>query len=461
MSRVRSTVLTLLLLALAHPLFTLLLVVGPVLVAAFHAWEFLLPPLAWAVFAVAGRLLDREPLPGVPVAPRDEPGLAALVSEVAEQLGVRRPLAVRLLPVPMAAVYDQRLRGAPASVVLLGWPLVKHLSVDELRAVIAHELAHRQHLDDRWLGQLLRARAQLAEAPPRFARHWSRTLLRATQPAAFAQELAADVASAEVTGADAIASGLVRSDRLELAYEMLAASWVDALAERKSWPEDLYEAMAQALDDPLVQHALERTQQQQPEGDVDDSHPSTQARLAAIGGTPTAEPGPPIVLREPAELEHQVAELFAEPGEEPVSVLALDPDEHSNPAEDRTLQADLLEATRSDDARELLTALHHLVVDGQWRELAERLQPDVRHAPAAERELAQRVIAGTALSRTLVPALRAAGWQRASRWVRSPLVSPDGAVVEVRDVVDAALLTGGSAELDRLVDVAQQAPVQP
>ena len=457
MSRTRMTLLTVALLAMAHPLFAVVIVAGPLAVVAFHAWEFLVPPVAWTVFAVAGSILDRPPLPGVPVRPAEEPELARLVSEIAERLEIRRPLAVRVVPSVDAGVYDQKLRGRPASVIVLGWPLVKHLSAAELRAVVAHELAHREHLDDKHLGRMLTARAQLADRPPRQGwppRRWRTALLRATQQASYDQELASDAAAAQVAGAQDVVSALRNVDRLDTAYEMLASTWVDVLAEQEQWPEDLYAAMDDAWLDPWVSHRIDRMLAERPPHDDEASHPATQDRIEALGAAP-AEPGEPLRLRNPKELEAHVAELFSEPEESAVRILDLEPDALHDETSGQELIDEIVEVTGADGAGDALAKVHALVRDGQWVAFAEQLEPGLRHAPPEVRPGAERMVMGGAFSRLLVTQLRNAGWQRASRWVRSPLVRPDGTTVDVRDVIDAALASGPCSELDALVQEAR------
>ena len=442
------------LLALAHPVFAVLLVVGPVAVAVFHAWEFLVPPVAWTVFAIAGTVLDHSPLPGVAVRPADEPELTRLVQEIAEGLQIRRPLAVRVIPTVGAGVYDQKLRGQPASVIVLGWPLVKHLSADELRAVVAHELAHRDHLDDRRTMRLLSARSQVADNPPGSfwpPRRWRTTLLGATQQVSYDHELASDAAATRVVGPAAAAAALLATERLGAAYALLASSWVDSLAEREQWPQDLYLAMSEAMRDPLLQHRIDRMIAQLPPHDVDASHPSTADRVAAFGELPPPEPSAPLALRAPQELERQVTELLAEPDESPVRVLELEPDALTDLRRSEDLLDQLVELTGARDRRAALAEVHRRVRDGTWQPLAHDLEPALGGAP----DDAERLVMSSAFGQLLVSQLRLAGWQRASRWVGSSLIGPDGTTVHVRDVIDVALQTGDCTDLDTLVAKAQ------
>ena len=68
----------------------------------------------------------------------DAPELFRLVEQVARRLGVRPPEQVRLSYLPCCGVVELRR----ARAVLIGLPLLQILTVAELRAVLAHELAH-------------------------------------------------------------------------------------------------------------------------------------------------------------------------------------------------------------------------------------------------------------------------------------------------------------------------------
>jgi Zn-dependent protease with chaperone function len=75
----------------------------------------------------------------------DAPGIFVVVSEIARKLGTPEPDEIRLTYLPCCGVLEQRRWSGLRSrrrVLVLGLPLLYVLSVEELRAVVAHELAH-------------------------------------------------------------------------------------------------------------------------------------------------------------------------------------------------------------------------------------------------------------------------------------------------------------------------------
>lgn len=65
-----------------------------------------------------------------------------LISDVATDLNVRQPDQIYFSPFPEAAAYEQTLFSGKKQFLLIGWPLLYELSLSELKAIVAHELAH-------------------------------------------------------------------------------------------------------------------------------------------------------------------------------------------------------------------------------------------------------------------------------------------------------------------------------
>jgi len=102
--------------------------------------------LVWAVFP----RLRIPPAAGIRLARDKQPRLFALVEEVAASVGCRRPpRVIHLIMEPNAWVRLPRvaLPGARATLGI-GLPLFATLSVEQLRGVIAHEMAHLKAGDD-------------------------------------------------------------------------------------------------------------------------------------------------------------------------------------------------------------------------------------------------------------------------------------------------------------------------
>ena len=153
---------------------------------------------------------------GPTLARPEAPELFAEVAGIAGRLGVRAPEELRLAFLPCCGVAAAGRR----RVLLLGLPLLRVLSVAELRAVLAHELAHLARGDATGSARSVRfvaglGRALEAEAPAGWGllRAWSRAChaaaLRLIGPIAAGQEARADRASAAIAGGDVAASALV------------------------------------------------------------------------------------------------------------------------------------------------------------------------------------------------------------------------------------------------------------
>ena len=147
----------------------------------------------------------------------DAPGLFDEVAEVARRLGARPPEEIRLAFLPCCGVVAWR-RGRA---LLLGLPLLDVLTRAELRAILAHELAHLARGDATWSASSLRFVEGLGLAlddPSGRAwgplKLWARGVrglaARLVGPIATGQEARADRAAASIAGGRAAASALVK-----------------------------------------------------------------------------------------------------------------------------------------------------------------------------------------------------------------------------------------------------------
>ena len=146
-----------------------------ILVTAFLAWGllarqpvvalialFLGLPLLALTFAAIRSLLFRVPNSrGIEVTARDAPALADLIEEIRQSLGSPR-IDRTIIDDTFNASVRQRSRVAifwPRNTLVIGYPLLVSLSPEQLRAVVAHELAHVFHAHGRVAGWLYRTRA--------------------------------------------------------------------------------------------------------------------------------------------------------------------------------------------------------------------------------------------------------------------------------------------------------------
>ena len=437
--------LTLVMRLAAHPLGVGLTVAGLVAAVALGGWQFLGPPLGWALLGVAGAALQRDRLPGRVVRPSDEPELTRLVTEVADAVGFSAPLSLRVVPTVDAALVPSKVRGARVFGLVLGWPLLRFLTRAELAAVVAHELAHEQHTADRRTSRLLAARADLAESTERTVRlpsRWVLPLLAAGRRTSWEVELAADADAAGLVGAAAVAAALRRTEDLTAGTDATVAEWLDALADRGQRPLDLYDAFAEAAADPVVA-ARVAALQALPGEHPTDSHPPLAARLAALG---PVDPAPidaaPLALRTAAELEAWCTESLADPDAEPVRVLDLPVADLVPPLGDAV--EGLQHATTTRSRRAAVDACLDAVEQGRWQEQAGRLVPSEAGEGPATSALAS-CLAGALADQLLEGDLRVA-----SRWTNTALAGPDGEVVDLWLLSLQALATGETTALRAL-----------
>jgi len=168
---------------------------------------------------------------GPVVARTDAPLLFAAVNEVARRLGVRPPGQVRLTYLPCCGV----AAWGRSRALILGLPLLRVLTLAELRAVLAHELAHLARGDATRAARSARFVAGLNRAVDRDGGRawgplgtWAGLCRRASSwligPVARGQEARADRSAAVIAGGSAAASALVKVALVQpLFREVLAA----------------------------------------------------------------------------------------------------------------------------------------------------------------------------------------------------------------------------------------------
>jgi hypothetical protein len=147
----------------------------------------------------------------------DAPLLFAAVNEVSRRLSVKPPGQVRLTYLPCCGV----VAWGRSRALILGLPLLRVLTLGELRAVLAHELAHLARGDATRAARSARFVEGLSQALDRAGARargplgaWARLCCRAATwligPIARGQEARADRSAAAIAGGGAAASALVK-----------------------------------------------------------------------------------------------------------------------------------------------------------------------------------------------------------------------------------------------------------
>jgi heat shock protein HtpX len=178
-------------------------------IAAFGAIAIL-----WAIVP----RIDRFQPPGPRVTSTEEPALFELVATVAAATRQRMPDDVYFVNGVTASVAQRggMLGLGSRRVLVLGLPLMQLLTIEELKAVIAHEFGHF-HAGDVALGPLIystqaaidRTLAPLSDRPMEMVFTWyTNWFTRVTRAVSRHQELVADSLAARVVGGVALAEAL-------------------------------------------------------------------------------------------------------------------------------------------------------------------------------------------------------------------------------------------------------------
>jgi Zn-dependent protease with chaperone function len=269
-----------------------------------YTWPILL--VLYASMAIRSLWVGRSLPPGAVLEPRSAPALFALIEELRARLRAA-PVHVLVIDPAVNAGLRQQPRLGPfgpyRNTLSLGLPLLQTLPVDELRAVVAHELAHLHHGHGRlgsWIYRLGQAYPELLARLE--YEGWTAILVRlffekytpyfeaSTLALSRAHEYEADRLAAEAAGAETFAVAL---RRLELLNRRLAEEFWSSLGEPDA--------------------ASGRPDLEAADGEVDDlldSHPSTERRLAALGVGET--PLPPVaasaaIVLLPGDLEQRLS----------------------------------------------------------------------------------------------------------------------------------------------------------
>ncbi len=314
--------------------------VPPVYQAGVGVGALVLFALGGFIPVIRGWLADRvdgpggvvEALGGVRVAPDsrdpdndfgpvlrrlDAPRLFDEVADVARRLSVRPPEEIRLAFLPCCGVVAWRRSRA----LLLGMPLLHVLSVSELRAVLAHELAHLARGDATWSAGSLRFVEALSRAlddpsgKPRgplglWARLCRRVSTALIGPISRGQEARADRASASLAGGRVAASALVKVALVQpLFRELLGHHEADRPDGSNLY--STFRAFWTRLPGPLLEAMRLRLLSVDP-GSEDSPHPPLPDRIAMVQSYPDLPDGPTsndaawILMSDPEWLEQML-----------------------------------------------------------------------------------------------------------------------------------------------------------
>lgn len=427
------------------------------------AYAFLTAQVAFSALLLRALWLPIDPPAGHRLQPEEAPGLHALIERLRLEAGV---------PQLAGVVIDDSLNAAASSRpralgllgerhdLVLGLPLLRLLDRDELAAVIAHEFGHFRGGHGRmsaWLYRLRRGWAGVAEAMARMGHGLNWIVLRPffrwylphfdawSFVLAREDEYAADAVSAQLAGAEAQISALIR---LEHAADWLQRRcWVPMEARMRAQPQppmsicaEIARWLAEAPPpDPVrVLAASER------EIDVEDTHPTLPQRIAAFGASAALRAQGEIATTwfEPAALARIERALDTAWREEVRKAWS---ERHAEAAPERA-RLEALERREPEDAGQAL----------EYAQLIERLRPERDALRDYARVLALAPDDATALFRA--GALRVdAGDVEGVALLQRAMTADAGAIRPVFALLDgwrraAALPAAVAAELETLRD---------
>lgn len=250
---------------------------------------------------------------GQQVRPAEAPALFAMIDDLRRQLRAPRFHEVLITDDFNAAVVQiPRLGifGWHRNYLLIGLPLMKTLTEEQFKAVLAHEFGHLAGGHGRMANWIYRQRLRwsrlMASLEARKSRgsflfkpflNWYAGYFNAYSfPLARANEYDADAVSARLTSSRAMAEALTGVDVIGSYLDQHFWPGIHRQADDMAQPKFMpFSAMGQSLpgdlDETLSRQWLEKALSQ--ETSVDDTHPALKDRLAAIGETPRLAPPEP------------------------------------------------------------------------------------------------------------------------------------------------------------------------
>ena len=255
--------------------------------------------IVWAILPRPDKFLP----PGPSVTASNEPGLFKVLDDVARATAQEMPAEVYLVN-DVNAFVTQRggVMGVGSRRVMgLGLPLMQALTVQELKAVLAHEFGH-YHSGDVKIGPWIyktraaigRAINQLEESVVQKLFIWyGNMFLRITHAVSRRQEFIADEVAANVAGATAMASALRKTHGAAVAFDGYWRSEVGPVLNSGYLPP-LTAGFARFMQTERVNTVIERaikTEEAEGETDAYDTHPPLRERVAALAACRQGDAG--------------------------------------------------------------------------------------------------------------------------------------------------------------------------
>jgi Zn-dependent protease with chaperone function len=258
---------------------------------------------AVAIAAALWKVLRAKPQPpeGLRLTSGEAPELWHIVTELADQVGTRPPDQILLIGEVNAAVTENtRWLGLVGGrrYLLIGLPLLLTLRVDELRAILAHELGHYSHSHTRLGALTYRGRVTIVETLRRLGDGLVGTLMQGyatmyllvESAVSRRQEIEADAAAARYGGREAAVSALSRLATIDHAWQSYLDQHVAWGLDSGNAPTGITAGFATLLHTTDTHLAADGAPERK--HSRWDSHPPTAARIAAIRALPDSPVAP-------------------------------------------------------------------------------------------------------------------------------------------------------------------------
>ncbi|MCP2360638.1 Zn-dependent protease with chaperone function [Nonomuraea thailandensis] len=236
--------------------------------------------------------------PGVPVGREHEPVLWQTVEELSQRVRTAPPDEIRLVAEVNAAVSeDTRLLGLRATRrrMFIGLPLLQTLTVDEMRAVLGHELGHYSGAHTRLGAPVYRGRVSLIATVQGLHNHpfvqrlftwYAKLYLRVSQAVSRRQELEADQLAVAIGGRQAMAGALRKIHATATGWDLYVSNYLSLTGAGGARPASVFGGFHSLMSDPDRQAEIAKLGEQPEEVSPYDSHPSLAERLAAVDRLP-------------------------------------------------------------------------------------------------------------------------------------------------------------------------------
>lgn len=275
--------------------------------------------LCWisAALIARGVFFMKRPVfepPGPRLNPKDAPAFFAMLDEVAREANTAPPASVFLSPGADAAVSERTVHGVRERVLVIGLPIFRWLTVQELRSVIAHELGHYLGGETRLLGIVSWTRALFRSVlvsthrphnqrdalvggmfdaarviGAKLVGAYAKLYLSITMPASRDDERAADLLAGRIAGPRAAKSALEKVHLFAPVHDAYYDVHVERVARAGGLPSDLLGGLAafhQHLRATGAEGAL-ASEVRTAKTDPYDSHPALAERIAILDAVTT------------------------------------------------------------------------------------------------------------------------------------------------------------------------------